>query len=58
VYSPYGIQGGAPGKKGVNLLKSVNGEIKRLGHREVLNVERDESVIIKTPGGGGFGVPE
>jgi 5-oxoprolinase (ATP-hydrolysing) len=57
-YPPYGIQGGAPGKKGVNLLKKANGDVLRLPHREVLKVEQNDSIILETPGGGGYGVPE
>ncbi|MDP6625177.1 MAG: hydantoinase B/oxoprolinase family protein, partial [Nitrospinota bacterium] len=55
VYSPYGLEGGKPGKKGVNLLKKTNGEIVELPHRVVRDVKKGESIIIKTPGGGGFG---
>ena len=55
VYSPYGLEGGKPGKKGVNLLKKTNGEIVELPHRVVIYVKKGESIIIKTPGGGGFG---
>ncbi|KPK02893.1 MAG: 5-oxoprolinase, partial [Nitrospira bacterium SG8_35_4] len=55
VYPPYGLQGGAPGKKGVNLLKKANEDVKQLRHREVLNVDPDDSIILETPGGGGYG---
>jgi 5-oxoprolinase (ATP-hydrolysing) len=58
VHPPYGIQGGEPGKKGANLLKKANGDMKRLSHREVLKVDQDDSIILETPGGGGYGVPE
>jgi len=58
VHAPYGIQGGEPGKKGANFLKKANGDMKRLRHREILKVDRDDSIIIETPGGGGYGVPE
>jgi len=57
VQAPYGMQGGAPGKRGLNLLKKANGETQRLNHREVLNVEQGESIVLETPGGGGYGVP-
>ncbi len=55
VYAPYGINGGEPGKKGLNIHKKADGEIKVLGHREVLMVNKDDSIIIETPGGGGCG---
>jgi 5-oxoprolinase (ATP-hydrolysing) len=53
--APYGINGGENGKKGINLLKKADGEVSDLGHREVLRINENESVIIKTPGGGGYG---
>ena len=55
VYAPYGMNGGADGMKGINLLKKASGEIKELGHREILKLNENESVIIETPGGGGYG---
>ncbi|MEW6587066.1 MAG: hydantoinase B/oxoprolinase family protein, partial [Nitrospirota bacterium] len=54
-YLPYGLHGGMPGKRGVNTLKKSDGRIVPLGHREVLKVARGDSIIIKTPGGGGYG---
>ena len=56
-YEPYGMNGGGNGKCGVNLLKKALGEIIRLPHRVVLNVDAGDSIIIETPGGGGFGAP-
>jgi 5-oxoprolinase (ATP-hydrolysing) len=56
-YEPYGMNGGENGKRGVNLLKKASGEIMSLPHRIVLNVDAGDSIIIKTPGGGGFGAP-
>jgi 5-oxoprolinase (ATP-hydrolysing) len=55
VYEPYGIEGGNPGKRGANLLKKASGEIINLPHRVSLKVSQGDSIIIKTPGGGGFG---
>jgi 5-oxoprolinase (ATP-hydrolysing) len=55
LFAPYGIEGGGPGEKGENLLKRGDGKIDELGHRQVLNVNAGESIIIKTPGGGGYG---
>jgi 5-oxoprolinase (ATP-hydrolysing) len=55
VYAPYGIKGGEAGAKGLNLLRKANGERKALGHREALKVDKDDSIIIETPGGGGYG---
>ena len=55
VYAPYGMNGGGPGDKGLNLRRKADGRVEVLGHREVLKVTEDESVIIETPGGGGYG---
>lgn len=55
VYPPYGMNGGGPGKKGVNILKYANGTTRRLEHRTTIKLNENDSIIIKTPGGGGFG---
>lgn len=53
--APYGVKGGEAGKRGNNLLKKADGDREMLGHREVLNIKNGESIIIETPGGGGYG---
>ncbi len=55
VYAPYGIKGGGPGMTGENLLKSKEGKTTLLGHREALRVDAGDSIVIRTPGGGGYG---
>ena len=55
VFAPYGVQGGTPGGKGLNIYKKADGTIILLTHREALEVEKNDAIIIKTPGGGGFG---
>lgn len=55
VRAPYGLNGGSSGKRGENLLKKADGETVRLAHRAFLHVKEGESIIIKTPGGGGYG---
>ncbi len=55
VYAPYGLSGGCAGKKGVNLLKKATGETSVLGHRCLLSLRAGDSIIIETPGGGGYG---
>lgn len=57
IYPPYGIRGGKPGKKGVNMLKKADGSTEVLGHRAVLEVCPGDTIIIETPGGGGYGPP-
>ncbi len=54
-YEPYGINGGRPGKTGANFIRKKDGTLIKLKHREVLKIESNESIIIETPGGGGYG---
>jgi N-methylhydantoinase B/oxoprolinase/acetone carboxylase alpha subunit len=53
--APYGMKGGEAGQRGINLLNKADGGSKELKHREVLKLEKNDSIVIKTPGGGGFG---
>ncbi len=55
VYAPYGLAGGGPGARGGNYIRHADGSIRRLPHRFALDVAAGESIVIKTPGGGGFG---
>jgi len=55
VSTPYGMDGGGCGRSGENLVRGADGEIRRLGHRAFVRLDAGESIIIKTPGGGGFG---
>jgi 5-oxoprolinase (ATP-hydrolysing) len=50
---PYGMRGGGPGARGMNLL---NG--KSLAHRVTAEVSAGDVLRIETPGGGGWGAPE
>ncbi len=63
--TPYGLQGGAPGKAGVNRLLHVNfdpdshdfgkAEENLVGSKYTARVDAGDRVIIETPGGGGWG---
>ncbi|MEW6117412.1 MAG: hydantoinase B/oxoprolinase family protein [Nitrospirota bacterium] len=55
VHAPYGMEGGDPGKRGANFLKTADGSLKELPHRISLTLKNNDSLIIETPGGGGFG---
>jgi len=52
---PYGISGGESGHCGSNLLREISGKEIDLGGKVERVVQPEETVIIKTPGGGGFG---
>lgn len=53
VVPPYGMRGGGPGARGMNLL---NG--KELPHRVSVDVAPGDVLRIETPGGGGWGESE
>ncbi len=55
---PYGIAGGKAGAKGKNQLVKKDGQVVNLGGKVEKKVGPGETVIIKTPGGGGFGLPK
>lgn len=56
VFAPYGLEGGAPGRKGRNILIS-KGRRKVLGSKSDLTAHPGDVLRIETPGGGGFGPP-
>lgn len=56
-FAPYGLQGGQPGKKGENILIS-RGKKRRLKGKVSIEVKPGDILIIATPGGGGYGLPE
>ena len=62
VVPPYGLAGGEPGKKGVNLWvkKEADGSTKTIsmGGRSTALMNEGDRVIIHTPDGGGYGKPE
>jgi 5-oxoprolinase (ATP-hydrolysing) len=55
---PYGLEGGEPGKTGQQYLITKNGEKIKLHGIDARQVEAGDSIIILTPGGGGFGSKE
>ena len=51
---PYGLQGGEPGKCGVNAL--IRGEeVTPLAGKGTVELQAGDIISIQTPGGGGFG---
>ena len=55
---PYGLNGGEAGARGENSLMTDDGELRILKGNDEVQVEAGDTIIIKTPGGGGFGSPE
>jgi 5-oxoprolinase (ATP-hydrolysing) len=57
-FQPYGLAGGKPGARGLNLLVFARGDrAVNLGSKNTVAVDRGDRLIIHTPGGGGFGAP-
>ena len=56
VMPPYGLQGGSAGRKGQNLLIR-QGKIRKIAGKINLAAQPGDRLIIKTPGGGGWGRP-
>ena len=55
--SPIGLNGGGPGSKGKNILIGLNSVETSLDSSCQVDVVLGDSLIIQTPGGGGFGSP-
>ncbi len=55
VYAPYGMAGGEPGMKGENWLHGANGSQENLGSKNQVKITKGDKLVIKTPGGGGYG---
>ncbi|QJA06569.1 hydantoinase B/oxoprolinase family protein [Thermosulfurimonas marina] len=54
---PYGLFGGEPGKRGLNLLFDREGRRRCLPGKGVWEIGAGEVLEIRTPGGGGYGKP-
>ena len=52
---PYGLAGGSPGTPGRNLLHGADGQQKILPGKFHRRFKAGETLIIETPGGGGWG---
>ena len=55
---PYGLAGGLPGQRGENSIINRNGTTRILHGNDEVEVDAGDMIVIKTPGGGGFGTPE
>jgi N-methylhydantoinase B len=54
--SPYGLEGGLPGKMGKNFLIRRK-KITKIAPKASFEVRKGDSIKIETPGGGGWGKP-
>ena len=57
VVAPFGLEGGKPGKVGKTYIQRSDGRTENLGSCGQREVQPGDSIIIETPGGGGFGAP-
>lgn len=56
--APFGLSGGSDALCGENYLRKATGQIAPLKGSDQVEVCAGDSIIIKTPGGGGFGSPD
>ncbi|CAH1992910.1 unnamed protein product [Acanthoscelides obtectus] len=57
VLQPYGMEGGDPGARGINLLVRADGRVINLGPKTAVQIFPGDMFSLLTPGGGGYGVP-
>ncbi|XP_014668394.1 PREDICTED: 5-oxoprolinase-like [Priapulus caudatus] len=58
VFSPYGLNGGRNGQRGLNLLLREDGRIINLGGKTAVNVLPGDVFRLRTPAGGGYGAAD
>jgi len=56
-YPPFGLAGGEPGALGENWLVHADGSLERLSGSCQLKLAAGDAILLKTPGGGGYGSP-
>lgn len=56
--APYGMAGGAPGALGVNSIERADGTHETLAGCDAADVGVDDVLVLRTPGGGGYGAPD
>ncbi|MEV7004999.1 hydantoinase B/oxoprolinase family protein [Streptosporangium sp. NPDC051022] len=54
---PWGVAGGGPGNRGTCQVRRRDGAVEDVGKIDQLRLEPGESVIIRSPSGGGYGPP-
>jgi N-methylhydantoinase B len=58
IYAPYGLEGGASGKKGENKIIRYDQTVQNASGKFTGKVIPGERVVLETPGGGGWGRAE
>ncbi|MGG6296765.1 hydantoinase B/oxoprolinase family protein [Leptolyngbya sp. AN02str] len=57
VVPPFGLQGGGSGQIGRNTVERGFGGVEELGGTATVDMQPGDTIVIETPGGGGFGAP-
>ena len=52
---PWGLAGGEPGAVGENVIRRANGTQETLDSKVTIRLSEGDQLIVRTPGGGGFG---
>jgi 5-oxoprolinase (ATP-hydrolysing) len=56
-FAPYGLEGGDDGKRGENIWIKAGGRSVNLGGKNTAMMGVGDRIVIKSPGGGGWGKP-
>jgi N-methylhydantoinase B len=56
--APWGVEAGKPGGRGAYYRIDVRGHATRLPSKCTVPVKQGERIVLRTPGGGGYGRPE
>lgn len=56
--APYGMAGGSPGQLGRNRVERADGSSVELAGCDSTEVQPGDTLVIETPGGGGYGTPQ
>lgn len=54
--APFGLAGGSAGRLGAARVERADGSVQVLGATDAVDVVAGDSIVIETPGGGGYGV--
>ncbi|MBV9270039.1 MAG: hydantoinase B/oxoprolinase family protein, partial [Candidatus Eremiobacteraeota bacterium] len=55
--APPGALGGLPGSVGRHVLRKTDGNEEKLPAKTTRSIEPGETIVVQTPGGGGYGLP-
>ncbi len=56
--APFGLAGGGNAKTGANWIERADGSVEELSGTATVRMQKGDTFVIETPGGGGFGQPE